>query len=286
MDATPFARQAERPSLTARAAAAYRAAHQSLDGGRVFHDPLAAAILGEEGPGAMELLGTSDFAGRLRRFIAARTRLAKEALHAAMEQGVTQLVILGAGLDTYAYRGERRGQLRAIFEVDHPATQAWKRTRLERAGIEVPANVHFIATNFEEAQLAASLRAAGLDEDEGVFFTWLGVIPYLTRDAIDATLSWIASFPRARVVFDYAEPADTLDSSLREMQEHHARRVAAIGEEWRTFFEPAPLHAHLRELGFKAIHDLGPRGIAQLFYPHAAARAPERGAHVLHAATA
>jgi methyltransferase (TIGR00027 family) len=285
MEPTPFARQAERPSLTARSAAAYRAAHQSIDGARVFRDPLAAAILGEEGPGAMELLGTSDFAGRLRRFIAARTRLAEEALHAAIEQGVTQLVILGAGLDTYAYRGERRGELRAIFEVDHPATQAWKRKRLERAGIDVPANVHFVATNFEEGQLAASLRAAGLDEDAGVFFTWMGVIPYLTREAIDATLSWIASFPHAHVVFDYAEPAEALDSSLREMQEHHARRVAAIGEQWKTFFEPAQLHAHLRELGFATIHDLGPRGIAQLFFPQAAGRAPERGAHVLHAAT-
>ena len=286
MQPVPFAQQAARPSLTARAAAAYRAAHQSLDGGRVFRDPLAAAILGEEGPGAMELLGTSDFAGRLRRFIAARTRLAEEALHAGIEQGVTQLVILGAGLDTYAYRGERRGRLRAIFEVDHPATQAWKRRRLERAGIEIPVNVHFVATNFEEAQLEASLRAAGLDDNAGVFFSWLGVIPYLTRDAIDATLAWIASFPHAHLVFDYAEPAHALDSSLREMQEHHARRVAAIGERWQTFYEPAPLHAHLRELGFRAIHDLGPRGIAQLFYPNAAARAPERGAHVLHAATA
>ena len=285
MQPVPFAQQAERPSLTARAAAAYRAAHQSLDGGRVFRDPLAAAILGEEGPGAMELLGTSDFAGRLRRFIAARTRLAEEALHAAIEQGVTQLVVLGAGLDTYAYRGEWRDRLRAIFEVDHPATQAWKRKRLERAGIEVPGNVHFVATNFEEGQLAQSLHAAGLDATQGVFFTWMGVIPYLTRDAIDATLSWIASVPQAHVVFDYAEPAHALDSSLREMQEHHAKRVAAIGETWKTFFEPAQLHSHLRELGFNAIHDLGPRGIAQLFYPNAAARAPERGAHVLHAAT-
>jgi methyltransferase (TIGR00027 family) len=285
MPATSFADQSERPSLTARAAAAYRAAHQSVDGARVFNDPLAVAILGDEAPGAMELLGSSPFAERMRRFIAVRSRLAEDALHAAMEHGVTQLVVLGAGLDTYAYRGRHRNELKAIFEVDHPGTQAWKRRRLAEAGIEVPGNVRLVAANFEHGKLADSLRAAGLDGTQGVFFMWLGVIPYLTREAIDATLSWIASFRLAHVVFDYPEPPAALGTAMREMHDHHARRVAAIGEAWKTSFEPAELHAHLRELGFATIHDVGPRGIAQLFFPHRVEHAPERGAHMLHAAT-
>jgi methyltransferase (TIGR00027 family) len=280
----PFAQQEQRPSRTALAAAAHRAAHQLHDDAAVFRDPLAVAILGDDAQDAVAALGDDVRSARMRRFIAARTRLAEEALHAAIEKGCRQLVVLGAGLDTYAYRGAQRHALTSILEVDHPGTQAWKRNRLAKAGIAIPANLEFVAINFETQDLAGTLRAAGFDASAPSFFTWLGVVPYLTGDAVRSTLTFIAGLAQSHVVFDYAEPPELLDASYRAMHEHHAQRVAQAGESWNTFFDPPHLHEMLRALGFTSIHDLGPRGIATHFYPDALARAPERGGHVIHAA--
>jgi methyltransferase (TIGR00027 family) len=112
----------------------------------------------------------------MRIFIAIRTRFAEEALAAAVERGAHQLVILGAGLDTYAYRGAFRDRLR-IFEVDHPATQAWKRQRLADAAISAPPGLTFAPIDFERETLAEGLKAAGFYPNEQTFFTWLGLVP-------------------------------------------------------------------------------------------------------------
>ena len=130
----------------------------------------------------------------MRMFIAVRTRFAEDALTAAVARGVRQLVVLGAGLDTYAYRGVMRDRLR-IFEVDHPATQAWKRQRLAQAEIPLPRTLTFAPVDFERQTLGEGLAAAGFDAAERSFFTWLGVAPYLTEEAAYATLSFIGSLP-------------------------------------------------------------------------------------------
>src|SRR5271165_5506686 len=117
------------PSRTARAAAFHRAAHQVLEHGRIFADPLALTILGADGDVIAREAEKHASGRRMRIFIALRTRFAEDALAGTVERGVRQLVVLGAGLDTYAYRGPLRERLR-ILEVDHPATQTWKRERL------------------------------------------------------------------------------------------------------------------------------------------------------------
>jgi methyltransferase (TIGR00027 family) len=129
---------------------------------------------------------------RIRLFIAARTLFPEEAFARAVEAGVSQLVILGAGLDTYAYRGLMRDRVR-IFEVDHPATQAWKRQRLARAAIPAPASLTFAPIDFERESLSGGLAAAGFDPSQQAFFFWLEVVPYLTGDAVDSTLAFIGS---------------------------------------------------------------------------------------------
>src|SRR5689334_18637706 len=125
------------PSRTAFAAASHRAAHQILEGGSVFSDPLAMRILGPEGDELVRRSAERPDSRRMRMFIAARSRFAEDSLASAVEAGVRQLVVLGAGLDTFAYRSPLAKRLR-VFEVDHPVTQAWKRARLEAAKIEVP----------------------------------------------------------------------------------------------------------------------------------------------------
>lgn len=164
------------PSLTALAAAAHRAAHQ-LDGAQLFADPLAIPIVGEEAA-RQSRANASSFGMRI--FIAARARFAEDTLAESLARGVTQLVVLGAGLDTYAYRGAERAKL-SIFEVDHPATQAWKRERLAEIGITPDGNVHYAPVDFENERIADGLARAGFDPNQRTFFFWLGVTPYLAR---------------------------------------------------------------------------------------------------------
>jgi methyltransferase (TIGR00027 family) len=274
------------PSRTARAAAEYRAAHQVLEQGRIFHDPLALRILGEQAEGTVPEAQQEPAKRAMRLFVAMRSRLAEDALAAAVEQGVHQLVVLGAGLDTYAYRGALVDRLR-IFEVDHPATQEWKRERLAQAGIAVRASLSFAPVDFEHETLAEGLAAAGFDSTQRTFFSWLGVVPYLTEDTVFATLSFVGSLPGgAEVVFDYSDPPDSLSPELRSLHDQRAARVAAAGEEWLSYFQPDALHAKLASLGFSHIDDLGPTELVQRFFPGRGSSRRATGGHILRASTA
>ena len=139
--------QPGQPSQTALGAARLRAAHQVLDGASILADPLAVRILGPDEQASLDHAQVHPMGPRLRWFIAARSRIAEDALTVAVDQGASQLVVLGAGLDTLAYRTPLATRLR-IFEVDYPATQAWKRELLEAATIAVPATLAFIAVDF------------------------------------------------------------------------------------------------------------------------------------------
>ena len=273
------------PSRTARAAALYRAAHQVLERGSIFTDPLALRILGEDADTVARRAEEHPSSRGIRIFIAARTRFAEDTLAVAVERGASQLVVLGAGLDTYAYRGALRERLR-IFEVDHPATQAWKRQRLAEADILVPPALTFAPIDFERQTLAQGLAAANFDPALQTFFTWLGCVPYLTEEAVWSTLQFIASLPSgANVVFDYGDPPASLSPEMRASHDRRAARVAELGEAWLNYFESDKLRAKLVGLGFREIEDLGPRQIASRYFPTRASFAPERGGHILRAAT-
>ena len=275
--------QSGEPSRTALAAAYHRAAHQVLERGLIFDDSLAARILGASADEIARDAAQHPSRRRMRIFIAIRTRFAEDALAAAVARGARQLVVLGAGLDTYAYRGAFRERLR-IFEVDHPATQAWKRQRLADAAIPVPPALTFAPVDFERQTLAAGLAAAGFDPAAQTFFTWLGVVPYLTEDAVWSTLGFIASLPGgAHVVFDYSDPPESMPSEMRASHDRRAAHVAELGEAWINYFEPAELRARLIALGFTEIEDLGPPEIASRYFPNRAAFVPERGGHILRA---
>ncbi len=267
------------------AAAGHRAAHQVLERGVVFADPLAVRILGPDAETAVRDARDDPSKRALRMFIAARARLAEDALAATVAHGVRQLVVLGAGLDTYAYRGPLRDRLR-IFEVDRPATQAWKRERLVAAGITLPGTLVFAPVDFERASLADGLAAAGFDPAQQSFFTWLGVVPYLSELAILSTLSFIVGLSGgAHVMFDYANPPASFAEGARAAHEALAARVAAVGENFLSYFETDALCARLRALGFLAIEDLGPEQIAVRFFSRGANPASARGGHVVRAST-
>lgn len=277
----------QEPSRTAWMAATHRAAHQVLERGLIFSDPLALRILGEDAETvARDALDHPERRG-MRAFIAARAHLAESALAAAVEQrAVSQLVVLGAGLDTFAYRNPLADRLK-VFEVDHPATQAWKRRRLDEAGIAAPGDLVYAPVDFERQALLDGLAAAGFDPARRTFFLWLGVVPYLTAEAVRATLQTIGGLPGGgEVAFDYADPPAALSDEARAAHRARAERVAAIGEPWLSYFEPPALHALLTELGFAQIEDLGPPALAARYWPNTGRPIPERGGHVVLARTA
>ncbi len=221
----------------------------------------------------------------MRIFIAVRTRFAEDALATAVERGLYQVVVLGAGQDTYAYRSTLRDRLR-VFEVDHPATQAWKRQRLKDAAIPIPNSLTFAPIDFEHQTLADGLASAGFDPAQQTFFTWLGVVPYLTEEAVWATLTFIASLPNgAHVVFDYSDPPASLSAEARTSHERRAKHVAELGEAWLNYFEADDLRAKLMALGFSEIEDLGPPQIAARYFPNWVSTLPDKGGHVLRATT-
>jgi methyltransferase (TIGR00027 family) len=273
------------PSRTAMRAATHRAVHQVLDGGAVFTDPLAVPLLGL----LPDELATHEAAApehrRMRFFICGRSRLAEDWLAEAVSGGLNQLVVLGAGLDSFAYRNPFGSRL-SVFEVDHPATQAWKRERLAAACIAVPPWLRYVGVDFEREDLGACLAAAGYDAARPGFFMWLGVVPYLTRDAIAATLGFIAGLPGgAHVVFDYADPPGSMPAEAQAYITQRAAQVASVGEAWISYFEPQPLADWLHALGFGAVEDLNPGGMLARLLPAVDAGAPAwtRGGHVVHA---
>ena len=257
-----------------------------LEGGRIFADPLAARILGRSlGEIAEDAAANPDRRG-MRLFIAARTRFAEDAAATAVAAGARQLVVLGAGLDTFAYRHPHQAAGLRVFEVDHPATQAWKRERLAQAGIEPPASLTYSPVDFEREALGEGLRAAGFDPGRSSVFLWLGVVPYLTAEAAMATLGYIAALAGgAVVVFDYADPAELLSPDQKAARTHRAARVAAWGEPWLSYFTAEALAGDLRALGFTSIEDLDPARISARYFGAPAPAGPSYGGHIIRAAT-
>jgi len=266
-------------------AARLRAAHQVLDNASILADPLAMRILGDDIEVSLDHARAHASGPRLRWFIAARSRIAEEALTEAVNAGATQLVVLGAGLDTLAYRTPLADRLR-IFEVDFPATQARKREMLAAASIAVPATLTYVGIDFERQTLAEALGAAGFLAAERSFFSWLGVVPYLTETAIFSTLADIAHLKGgAGVVFDYVNPSASVAPAGRAANQALAERVAAAGERFQSYFDTAQLCARMRDTGFRFVDDIGPDRIAARFFPESERGAPTRGGHIMHAST-
>jgi methyltransferase (TIGR00027 family) len=243
--------EAGTPSRTAFRVALRRAVHQVLDRPPVLDDPLAVPLLG-----ARFTLDvgreTHSWARAFRAYMAVRSRFAEDQLAWAVAQGVAQYVLLGAGLDTFAYRNPFP-QLE-VFEIDFPATQAWKRSLLAEAGIASPQTVRYVPLDFEHKALVEGLREGGLDFSRPAFFGWLGVAPYLTLEAFRSTLETIAQLPRGTgVAFDFALSPETLGWRQRLASKALSARVARAGEPFRLFFTPESLEAELQRTGFERI---------------------------------
>jgi methyltransferase (TIGR00027 family) len=271
------------PSRTALIIARQRAAHQALDHGAILYDPFALKILREDEKDVLQFANAHPLASIGRLFTAARSRIAEDASSRAVERGVRQIVILGAGLDTFALRNPHGAQIR-IYEVDHPATQAGKCERLAEAQIALPPWLIFAPVDFEQDDVGEKLVAAGFQQNAPAFFTWLGVTPYLTQAAIGRTLDYISSIRNSEVVFDYMEPPEGFSEELRQIEKARAEQLEKMGERSLSRFEPAGIATLLRSHGFCDLEDVDFDEIAARFGGAVQGLAPgHAGMHVVHA---
>ena len=264
-----------------------RAAHQLHDAQPlVFDDPLAVRILGKEH--AEDLRRTPDaerrpFSAALRAFVVARARIAEDAVaESYRDRGVRQYLVLGAGLDTFAYRQSFARTLPdlRVFEVDHPATQAWKREMLAAAGIAVPDSARLVPVDFESgADLAVALADAGLDASAGVCTSWLGVVPYLTRDAFRTTMQVLRGFGAgSELTFDYSLPREALGPVEQLMLDSLADRVRRAGEPFQLFMTPVDVGAEMARAGFEIIENIDNLSLLEKFFVGRADGLKPRGA--------
>ena len=262
------------PSRTAIGVAYLRAAHQLLEpDALVLRDPVALRILGAQAEmeirAAMERL-SSERARGLRAHIVLRSRVAEDRLAASVARGIAQYVLVGAGYDTFAFRQpEWAGALR-IVEVDRAETQEWKRAVVETADVPEPANLSYVAIDFERETLCEGLARAGVARDVPTFFSWLGVTMYLTEEAIDATLRCMSSFPAgSEAVVTFFPPRDDGTTALADL-------AATMGEPFLSTFTPEDFEAKLRGAGFSCVEMLTPERAAGYFTGSGALPAPKR----------
>ena len=253
------------PSFTAFTAAAARAAHLIVDAAPViFADTLAEAMLGER---AEEYIafhrahGTHPILAGARAQATCRSRYTEDSLADGIRRGIGQYVLLGAGLDSFASRSPLAAQVR-VFEIDHPATQEWKR-RVRAAGGRVRAaagSVTFVPVDFARDSLRDRLGQAGFDFARPAFGSWLGVTMYLERSAIEQTLTVAGGFAAgSEIVVDYMLPAGLRDEAGDYYAEQVAPASAERGEPWLSLFAPDDMAALLDRHGFGPVRDVRQR---------------------------
>lgn len=272
-------------SWTALMSAMTRAAHLLLDDDpKVFQDDLAMRLSGFKDAAALrgavvqreadraQRLGP-DLAhvvfNRLRAIMTVRSRYAEDELTQAMKRGIGQYVVLGAGLDSFAYRRPDLAGTLQVFEVDHPSTQQWKRARLADLCIPQPSNLTFVPVDFERQTLREGLGTAGYRSQEPAFLSWLGVTQYLTEAATTRTLEEIAALaPGCEIVFEYTVPEELLEGMERQYLASLKQVSAQRGEPWQGFFEPSRLAALLNDLGFTEVTDLDSELLNARYFAH------------------
>lgn len=278
-------------SLTALGTAFMRGFHARHDDSIIFNDPLAYGLLTDkerfliarhwigrlqavDAQGAASCPDEEAAIKRALQFctgaavVLSRARYAEEALRNAIGLGIKQYVILGAGMDTFAFRCPEALKKVKVFEVDHPATQAFKRSRIAELGWEIPPGLHFVSLDFTQGGLFEIEARSPYDPAALTFFSWLGVTYYLSRDTVLDTLAAVARISPAasRVVFDYLEPNVPGDGRAAERLKAIVDSLKALGEPLKTGFDPAALGDDLGRTGLALLEDLAPSEVQRRYF--------------------
>lgn len=278
-------------SLTAIMGAYLRAYHSMYDDPKIFDDFLAYEMIPEENRRLIEdgfmnsvklndpefAAASPDLADVLARVMPGlaglchtlgRSRYAEDSLEKAINQGVKQYVILGAGLDTFAFRRRNVLSFLKVFKVDHPVTQSFKRAHLEEMGWEAPEGLVFVPVDFTKDHLGTELIKSSYDSRVKSFFSWLGVSMYLTREEIFKNLTAIREIAPtgSTVVFDYLDTV-AFDSENAAPKIRNAMFMAAhAGEPMQTGFDPYNLSNELSGMGFRLVENLRPDDLQERYF--------------------
>jgi methyltransferase (TIGR00027 family) len=256
------------PGHTATLAAVGRAIHAESERPLVA-DHLALGLAGEAGATLMAQL-TSQLPDTSRQSLglafAIRTRFVEDAVEAAIQDGVGQYVILGAGLDSFAYRRPELSERLKIFEVDRPASQAWKRSRLESMGVAIPSSVAFVPLDAEKGDLSAALVKAGFDRSAPAIVSAIALTQYLAQPAIERIFELVAAFAAGtRLVVTYVVPAAELSEMAAAGLAWTMSQAEERGERFLSLFRPVEFDELLRRSGFSRVEQVGPRELIQTY---------------------
>lgn len=256
-------------SRTAEAAAAARAYHTLHDNPIVFEDPFAIQLTSR----TWRLICSSRILGwfLMRKILGAlrpvgvqvlaRSRYAEDQLEKAIREGIDQYVLVGAGLDSFAWRRQDLAKRLKIYELDHPGSQDSKRNRLAQLNISLPKNLEFIPIDFENESISNALDKSSYSRQRRTFFSWLGTTPYLSRVAIFHTLESILSCaaPGSEIVFDYGIDKEFVDSGDLLILEKLERFAARRSEPLISRFDPKTFPQEVCNLGFDLVENLSPK---------------------------
>lgn len=260
-------------SVTAEVVTILQALHQTLDASpKILDDPISPLLIDPTGETYKATIAFLDSASRsvkssFRTVFNMRSRYTEDCLAESVIRGVRQYVILGAGLDTFAYRQPAWATSTRVYEVHHPASQEWKRQRLEAAKVSVPENLVFAPIDFETTSLPEGLSAAGFDFSALTFLSLLGVTQYLTAKAIDALFQFVQSLPQgSEIVFEIIVPDDLMPANEAAVFAAAASGAADRGEPWLTRLRPTELQAKLTDLGFSRVSRLSPEDANERYF--------------------
>jgi len=243
------------PSHTAIQVAACRAAHLRFDPApHLLEDRFAEGFLGDD---AEKLIGMYDGRGSWillenRLFLPFRGRFGEDLLASAYRDGVRQLVILGAGLDSFALRRPASLAELEVFEVDHPATQRWKRERLDALGIATPEFLSFVECDFESTSVSDALGTTRFRRDRPAVVSWMGVVYYLAKETVARALVELGGLlaPGSAVVLDYQFPLEALPQRYHDIFAQQSAYLKGAGEPQVNRYRPEELRAEILAAGF------------------------------------
>jgi methyltransferase (TIGR00027 family) len=259
----------EGPGHTATLAAVGRAMHLASDKPLV-EDRLALGLAGEAGATLLAEL-TRQLPEESRKSFALafaiRARFVEDAVEHAIRDGVGQYVILGAGLDSLAYRRPDLTQRLKIYEVDRAGAQAWKRHRLEEMGVSIPASVSFVPVDHETDDLRQGLIEAGFDLSASAIVSAMALTQYLAQPDIVRILDLAGKLPLgSRLVITYVVPATELSDLAKAGLRWTMSQAEARGEPFQSLFRPVEIEDLIRRSGFTRVDQFGPEELRGLYF--------------------
>lgn len=254
------------PDSSAIRTALWRALHVQIDAKpHILEDEIGLALVAPTDD--WQQRPDMKFTKRLRASVVARSRFIEDLIIEQSKQGISQYVILGAGLDTFALRRPDVASKLQIYEIDQPGTLSWKQQRLIDIGFALPEYLHFVPVNFETSTWWKELVKAGFDSSKPAVIVSTGVTLYLTKEAIISTLNEIAKWaPGSTLAMAFYLPIELLDEEDRSMQEIAEKGAKAAGTPFVSFFHPNEIIVMSDNAGLKHPRTISTKDMERLYF--------------------